>query len=353
MKKLSISAILSIALGLIAVAQTTPVVPTSLPIGSKASLTAYANGQVARGYITHGGLTVLQSSGSVTYLEYQNSDIADLMKSLSVQVSSFDVANTSDAIYTWVSVMNKNWETLYSGYRNAPPEKVGGAWKLLSSPVRITLSDYIPITFKNVQYAQLVLRDPNGNIEVRQVRTGTDSLYFQTALAGWGSELLVTYNTGTGYATAAYSVSNDGKMIVPSNVSGATAAYIENQTNLNDSTIPAGNALSFAMMSGYNDQGTSASPLLHLKIGSARQLVLSATAFSTDVANRPYVKPTKFVFYQFSNGEKTNEFEAPAVGGLINVQLPAGTYEIVPDYGDIFESKELPPRDDYYGGGKG
>jgi hypothetical protein len=252
MKQNLISAILSLAIGFTAVAQTTPVVPPSLPIGSKASLTAYANGQMARGYITHGGLTVLQSSGSVTYMEYENSDIAELMKSLSVQVSSFDVANTSDAIYTWVNLMNKNWEPLYSGYRNAPPQRVGAVWKLSSSPVKITLSDYIPITFKNVQYAQLVLRDANGNIDVRQVRTGTDTLYFQTALAGWGNELLVTYNTGTGYATAAYSVGNDGKMIVPSNVSGATAAYIENQVALNDSTIPAGNALSFAMMSGYN-----------------------------------------------------------------------------------------------------
>lgn len=327
--------------------------PASLPISSKGTLTAYANGQVARGYINHSAPTLLQG-GDSTFLYQENGDIAELLTDLSSKEAAFTVANIDDNIFTWVQVMNNQWETLYWGYREAPAQKVGAEWKLSSAPIKIMLADYIPLPFDGALSAHLVIRDDDGNVvDSRWMDVNNGKIYFQTALAGWGDEFIVTYFTpGGGIASVAYSVPNNGVAITPTSISGRTSIFIENQSSFSDAKIGEGNALTIPMTVGYNDQGTSGSPLLHLKIEYDRQVLITASAFSYDVPSRPYVKPTKYTFYQFENGRPVDTIEVTAVLGVINVDVPAGTYEVVPDFGDLFESKTL-PTPPWYGGGKG
>lgn len=344
--KTKILAVLSILVATSVLGETnTP--PASLPIGSKEELNAYAVGLTSIGYISYGGNTVLQNSASKTFFQYNIGDIDDLLTALAGSQSSFDVANTADTINVYASVFDKNWQQLFWGNSNVLPEKVGTLWRPALSPVKMQLSSWIPIPFKGVMSALLIIRDSNGNVsDFRYLKASDGSISFESALAGWGTELLVTHDTGNGFATVAYSVPNKGQLIASTHLAGSEAVFIDNMATLKDTAYPAGAVINFTLLSGFLPDGSSAAPLLHLKLSQARQMNFSASAFSQIPGGSTAVKPTKVVVFQFSNSALNSRTEFLATNGTINITLPAGTYEVVPIYDGLF--KNSLPAKPYY-----
>ncbi len=326
-------------------------VPASLPIGSKETLTAFAVMQTSLGTMSHSSNTMLSKVGDASYFYYTGADLGKLVSKLASAPASFDVANTGDQISTYVQIKDSQWGDLFWGYRNGQLLKSGSAWKLPIENVNLHLADWITIPFLGAEWATLILRDANGNpIDWRNVEVHNgNGLYFQTALAGWGTELMVTYRTADGnYAQVAYSVPNKGKMIVPSNVSGFTNVGIENMSFHDDSMNNTPSPV-ISLNAFYNSQGTSGVSLLHARLDFAHQFTVIASATSSDIYGAPVLRPTKFVIIQSQGGVITSEMEVVAAGnGSATFTLYPGTYEIIPIYpGDIFKQKVLPKQ--YYG----
>ncbi len=326
-------------------------IPASLPISSKEMLTAFAVMQTAHGSLSHSSATMLYSNSNSGYVYKDEADLGKLLAKLSSTSTSFDVANTGDRISTYVTINDNQWGNLFWGNSSGQLQKVGATWKLPSEPVTMHLSDYIRIPFKGAQWASLLLRDANSNItDWRNVETQGDALYFQSALAGWGTELMVSYiSTDGNYIQVAYSVKEKGKLIVPSNVSGLTNVSIENMSFYDDSLNNTPSPV-ITMNAVYNSQGTSGVSLLHARLDFAHNMTVIASASSSDIYGAPVLRPTKFVIIQSQGGVITGESEVIATSnGTATFTLYPGTYEIIPIYpGEIFKQKVLP--DQYYGG---
>ncbi len=332
-------------------------IPASLPISSKEMLTAFAVMQTAHGSLSHSSATMLYSNSNSGYVHKEEADLGKLLAKLSSTSTSFDVANTGDRISTYVTINDSQWGNLFWGNRSGQLQKVGSSWKLPSEPVTMHLSDYIRIPFAGAQWATLLVHDANGNItDWRNVETQSDSLHFQSALAGWGTELMVSYRDASGnFTQVAYSVKEKGKMIVPSNVTGITNVGIENVLFYDDATN-SGLNLGVTMVATYNNQGTSGVSLLHARLDYTHNMTVFASATSSDVYGAPALKPTKFVIIQSQGGVIISESEfIAASNGSASFTLYPGTYEIIPIYpGEIFKQKVLPQQ--YFGstdGGKG
>ncbi|MEI6490246.1 MAG: hypothetical protein WCO16_00605 [bacterium] len=335
-------------------------IPASLPIGSPEQLMAFAVGQTSQGYISHSSSTMLSNNNSMSFIHLMNGDIGDLLTSLSNTNASFDVANTQDQVNTYVNVMNADWETMFWGSRNGNITKVNGEWKLPTTPVTMHIADYIPLKFPGANYAQLVVRDQYGNIvDWRSMNASNDEITFKTALAGWGTELIVYYNDNNGnYGSVAYSVPNAGKQIVSSSVTGTTSVSIENMLAFNDANLnPVITSYGMNLSVGYDAKGSTGAPLLHMVLNKSRQMTLNVNAFALD-AYKPFLAPTKYVIYQFSFGQLVSVTEMTAdPNGFVTGNFAPGTYEITPIFpGNPFTKKTLAPQDNNYGstdGGKG
>lgn len=320
-------------------------IPASLPISSKEMLTAFAVMQTAHGSLSHSSATMLYSNSNSGYVYKDEADLGKLLAKLSSTSTSFDVANTGDRISTYVTINDNQWGNLFWGNRSGQLQKIGATWKLPSEPVIMHLSDYIRIPFAGAQWATLLVRDVNNNVtDWRNVETQRDALYFQSALAGWGTELMVSYRDASGnFTQVAYSVKEKGKMIVPSNVSGLTNVGIENMSFYDDSLNNVPNPV-ITLSATYNNQGTSGVSLLHARLDFAHNMTVIASATSSDVYGVPAIKPTKFVIIQSQGGVIVSETEVLAASnGSATFTLYPGTYEIIPIYTvEIFKQKVLP-----------
>lgn len=337
---------------LVSMTSTSASIPASLPIGSPEQLMAFAVGQTSQGYISHSSSTMLSNNNSMSFIHLMNSDIGDLLTSLSNTNASFDVANTQDQVNTYVNVMNSDWETMFWGSRNGSISKVNGAWKLPTTPVTMHIADYIPLKFPGASYAQLVVRDQYGNIaDWRSLNASNDEITFKTALAGWGTELIVYYNNNGNYGSVAYSVQNAGKQIVPYSVTGTTSVSIENMLTFNDANLNSViTSYGMYLSVGYDAKGSTGAPLLHMVLNKSRQMTLNVNAFALD-AYKPFLAPTKYVIYQFSFGQLVSVTEMTAdSNGFVTGNFAPGTYEITPIFpGNPFTKKTLAPQDNYYG----
>lgn len=329
-------------------AVTAPSFPASLPISSKGALRSYLIEKAVRGYISVYGDTILPNSSNITYYESEGTSVGKVLNGLN-KLYRFDVADPADTVYSWASVLDKDWNQLFYGgvpfnlvkvidgvYRI--PESAAAKLKMVSSPA---------IDIGDANEVKIVFRDDNGNQWTEYLQVSDGKAYYPNGYTdGSGKGVVILTSNRNGSTTSvAYSLS--GEKLPVSNVIGTVAVSLENYQEVNDKGLTGTQQLPIAVTVDVSQTAYQDPPVVRVEVTSVRRITLLAKV----VKNGTVVEYPIDAFVRVAGevGEGSQVFLRQSQS--IVIELQPGVYFI--HFGKLKSLEYDKPQPPYNGGGKG
>lgn len=313
-------------------------VPSSLPIGSRALLQAYAFENSAEAKAGIGSASAI--SGGNTYFSKSVRNGSHAIEVLRTARFTFNVENVKNPANLWAQIEDKDGNVLMSGSdQKEVVMSQFGFYQVKDKALPMSYSPSLPIRFPGVQYAYVYIRDEEGKT-IRQdnvpVRNG--NILFPSAIAGEVSLKVAAVDESGKWVEYLYS--KDGwRNVDPDRVFSGLEPKVENTAFVTDSHL---NNVIVDSKNGYGNN-----TLFVLTLNQNQLVNFFAMTSEGYLATGYYIKKDK---------QPVNYWEIPK-GFEVAHDLEWGTYYVWFTWNkDEFQEYQQwysPPQNDGDGYGKG
>lgn len=313
--------------------------PASLPmIKSSFELLSWAKSRVKNAY-SYGGSygPVIPGGRTSVQVGKDDSDIRSISTFLSESMLDFRVALPEEVCYFGASMADCNGHELFYGNNYFYLSQDGEEWSVPQGATEVTLQlvDNVPIPVPGVQWANMYIKDDNGNTTYRSINTWGGYIFFPKSLAnmtnaGW-TAVLTLYNGNGGKA---YNMTT-GEVIPGTQVKAGVKTNIERLVTLDDPTVVKDIPKSVSGQGRRN--------WYQIKITSATTVDFYGITTEGEVASRVSMRPA-------TEAGETQSFDI-VPGSWVPLELSPGVYDVWFEYPEF--DREEPAVPPYYYGSMG
>lgn len=319
-----------------------------LPIGSEGALKAYALEQVTCGQISLSSSSMLASQNDSTYFNAVGSP-GDIVRQFSQCQFRFSTYKTSDPVYVNADLRDDDWNRYFWGFETGQVKVYSSSsyGRFSISYLNMRLVDDVPIKVKGVKFAEIIVRDSDGNILWSEyLNVSDDLIFFPKKYTNQNGEIKLGVTDENGqYLEYIYSLK--GSQIPTTSVEGALWAEIENYKEANDAGS-AETAEFWVVGNGMvEDINNSSPPVIKVTINKARKVTVAWYLYLKGPGLTSVRQQPTGVWY-YKNGAEEEEF-LPVNDSCVGTTevLQPGVYYFYFEY-PVYNRVLEPPV--YYGG---